>query len=156
MKKLIYALLLLCLVFGLAACGGQKTLDVDVEQLLDDMAAKVQWKEMMTMSSKHLKNLYGIAEADVVKFSGVMKNDGITADEILLLEAEDEAKADALKEKLQARLKNKANEAKDYLPAQYAVIEKAEIKQQGKYLALLVSPNVTALSELWQQAMKTK
>ena len=59
-------------------------------------------------------------------------------------------------EKLQARLKNKANEAKDYLPAQYAVIEKAEIKQQGKYLALLVSPNVTALSELWQQAMKTK
>jgi len=45
MKKLIYALLLLCLVFGLAACGGQKTLDVDVEQLLDDMAAKVQWKD---------------------------------------------------------------------------------------------------------------
>jgi len=154
MKKLVYAILLFCLVFGLAACGGAKALDVDVEQLLSDMATKVGWKDMMTMSSKHLKNLYGIAEADVVKFSGVMKNDGITADEILLIEAENETKADALKEKLQARLKNKANEAKDYLPEQYAVIEKAEIKQKGQYLALLVSPDVDALSKLWEAAMK--
>lgn len=154
MKKLIYTILLFCLVFGLAACGGAKALDVDVEQLLSDMAAKVGWKDMMTMSSKHLKNLYGIAEADVVKFSGVMKNDGITADEILLIKAENETKADALKEKLQARLKNKANEAKDYLPEQYAVIEKAEIKQKGQYLALLVSPDVDALSKLWEAAMK--
>lgn len=154
MKKLVYAVLLFCLVFGLAACGGAKALDVDVEQLLSDMATKVGWKDMMTMSSKHLKNLYGIAEADVVKFSGVMKNDGITADEILLIEAENETKADALKEKLQARLKNKANEAKDYLPEQYAVIEKAEIKQKGQYLALLVSPDVDALSKLWEAAMK--
>ncbi|HZW49495.1 MAG TPA: DUF4358 domain-containing protein [Bacillota bacterium] len=154
MKKFFYAILLLCLLFGLTACGGEKTLEVNVEQLLSDMAAKVQWKDMMTMSSKHLKNLYGIAEGDVVKFSGVMKNDGITADEILLIEAENETKADALKEKLQARLKNKANEAKDYLPEQYAVIDKAEIMQEGKYLALLVSPDVTALSELWKEAMK--
>ena len=154
MKKLVYAILLVCLVFGLAACGGAKALDVDVEQLLSDMAAKVGWKDMMTMSSKHLKNLYGIAETDVVKFSGVMKNDGITADEILLIEAENETKADALKEKLQARLKNKANEAKDYLAEQYAVIEKAEIKQKGQYLALLVSPDVDALSKLWEAAMK--
>lgn len=154
MKKLVYAILLFCLVFGLAACGGAKALDVDVEQLLSDMATKVGWKDMMTMSSKHLKNLYGIAEADVVKFSGVMKNDGITADEILLIKAENETKADALKEKLQARLKNKANEAKDYLPEQYAVIEKAEIKQKGQYLALLVSPDVDALSKLWEAAMK--
>lgn len=154
MKKLVYAILLVCLVFGLAACGGAKALDVDVEQLLSDMATKVGWKDMMTMSSKHLKNLYGIAEADVVKFSGVMKNDGITADEILLIKAENETKADALKEKLQARLKNKANEAKDYLPEQYAVIEKAEIKQKGLYLALLVSPDVDALSKLWEAAMK--
>ena len=154
MKKLVYAILLFCLVFGLAACGGAKALDVDVEQLLSDMATKVGWKDMMTMSSKHLKNLYGIAEADVVKFSGVMKTDGITADEVLLIEAENETKADALKEKLQARLKNKANEAKDYLPEQYAVIEKAEIKQKGQYLALLVSPDVDALSKLWEAAMK--
>lgn len=154
MKKLVYAILLFCLVFGLAACGGTKALDVDVEQLLSDMATKVGWKDMMTMSSKHLKNLYGIAETDVVKFSGVMKTDGITADEVLLIEAENETKADALKEKLQARLKNKANEAKDYLPEQYAVIEKAEIKQKGQYLALLVSPDVDALSKLWEAAMK--
>lgn len=154
MKKLVYAILLVCLVFGLAACGGAKALDVDVEQLLSDMATKVGWKDMMTMSSKHLKNLYGIAETDVVKFSGVMKNDGITADEILLIEAENETKANALKEKLQARLKNKANEAKDYLSEQYAVIEKAEIKQKGQYLALLVSPDVDALSKLWEAAMK--
>lgn len=160
LKKTIRLLVFLLLPLLLTACGtptpAKKALEVDVKALLQQMADKTKWEDMMTMNNKHLKNLYGIEDADITSFAGVMKTDGITADEVLILEAKDTTTADALVKKLQARLKAKSNEAKDYLPAQYKVIEEAEILQKERYAVLLVSPGVEALQKLWEEATKTK
>jgi hypothetical protein len=159
-KKTPRLLIFLLLPLLLTACGpttpAKKALKVDVEDLLGQMAENVKWEDMMSMNSKHLKNLYGIEEADVTSFAGAMKTDGITADEVLILEAKDTETAEALVKKLQARLKAKSNEAKDYLPAQYRVIEEAEIVQKERYAILLVSPDVEELLEFWVEAVKTK
>lgn len=155
-KRFIY--LALAVMLLLAACAPttptKKALDVDVIALLKNMADATKWQDMMSMSNKHLKNLYGIEAEEVTEFAGAMKTDGITADEVLLLEAKDEETAAALVKKVQARLKAKSNEAKDYLPAQYKVIEEAKIVQQERYVALVVSPDVKVLTELWDKAVK--
>lgn len=160
LKKTLRLLILILLPVLLTACGpttpAKKALEVDVEALLEQMADATKWEDMMSMNNKHLKNLYGIEEADVTNFAGAMKTDGITADEVLILEAKDTETAEALVKKLQARLKAKSNEAKDYLPAQYKVIEEAEILQKERYAVLLVSPKVEALLELWDDAVKTE
>ena len=160
LKKTVRLFALLLLPLLLTACGptapAKQALEVDVESLLETMAEQTEWKDMMSMNVKHLKNLYGIEEADLTSFAGAMKTDGITADEVLILEAKDTKTAEALVKKLQARLKAKSNEAKDYLPAQYKVIEEAEILQKERYAALLVSPDVEALLELWVESVKTE
>ena len=160
LKKTVRLFALLLLPLLLTACGptapAKQVLEVDVESLLETMAEQTEWKDMMSMNVKHLKNLYGIEEADLTSFAGAMKTDGITADEVLILEAKDTETAEALVKKLQARLKAKSNEAKDYLPAQYKVIEEAEILQKERYAALLVSPDVEALLELWVESVKTE
>jgi len=159
-KKTLRVLIFLLLPILLTACGpttpAKKALEIDVEELLEQMADETKWDDMMSMNNKHLKNLYGIEEADVASFAGAMKTDGITADEVLILEAKDTETAEALVKKLQARLKAKSNEAKDYLPAQYRVIEEAEIVQKERYAVILVSPDVEALLELWAEAVKTE
>ena len=160
LKKTVRLFALLLLPLLLTACGptapAKQALEVDVEALLETMAEQTEWEDMMEMNIKHLKNLYGIEEADLTSFAGAMKTDGITADEVLILEAKDTETAEALVKKLQARLKAKSNEAKDYLPAQYKVIEEAEILQKERYAALLVSPDVEALLELWVESVKTE
>ena len=160
LKKTVRLFALLLLPLLLTACGptapAKQALEVDVESLLETMAEQTEWEDMMEMNVKHLKNLYGIEEADLTSFAGAMKTDGITADEVLILEAKDTETAEALVKKLQARLKAKSNEAKDYLPAQYKVIEEAEILQKERYAALLVSPDVEALLELWVESVKTE
>lgn len=160
LKKTVRLFALLLLPLLLTACGptapAKQALEVDVESLLETMAEQTEWEDMMEMNIKHLKNLYGIEEADLTSFAGAMKTDGITADEVLILEAKDTETAEALVKKLQARLKAKSNEAKDYLPAQYKVIEEAEILQKERYAALLVSPDVEALLELWVESVKTE
>lgn len=160
LKKTVRLFALLLLPLLLTACGptapAKQALEVDVESLLETMAEQTEWEDMMSMNVKHLKNLYGIEEADLTSFAGAMKTDGITADEVLILEAKDTETAEALVKKLQARLKAKSNEAKDYLPAQYKVIEEAEILQKERYAALLVSPDVEALLELWVESVKTE
>ena len=160
LKKTVRLFALLLLPLLLTACGptapAKQALEVDVEALLELMSEETEWEDMMSMNVKHLKNLYGIEEADLTSFAGAMKTDGITADEVLILEAKDTETAEALVKKLQARLKAKSNEAKDYLPAQYKVIEEAEILQKERYAALLVSPDVEALLELWVESVKTE
>ncbi len=160
LKKTVRLFALLLLPLLLTACGptapAKQALEVDVEALLELMSEETEWEDMMSMNIKHLKNLYGIEETDLTSFAGAMKTDGITADEVLILEAKDTETAEALVKKLQARLKAKSNEAKDYLPAQYKVIEEAEILQKERYAALLVSPDVEALLELWVESVKTE
>lgn len=160
LKKTVRLLIFLLLPLLLTACGpttpSKQALEVDVEALLELMSEETEWEDMMSMNIKHLKNLYGIEEIDVTSFAGAMKTDGITADEVLILEAKDTETAEALVKKLQARLKAKSNEAKDYLPTQYRIIEEAEIIQKERYAALLVSPDVDALLELWDEAVKTE
>lgn len=155
-KSKIVLLLVLCLMF-LAACSptAKKSLSLDIQGLLDQMEEQSDWEGMMKIGNKHLSNLYAIEVDDLQSFSGLMKTDGITADEIIVIEAKDQKDAEGLQKKLQARLKAKAAEAKDYLPEQYKVIEEAVILVKEKYLALIVAPNVAELEKLWNEATKT-
>ena len=65
---------------------------------------------------------------------------------------EDAAALKELQSLAEGRLTRKGEESITYSPEQYAVVEKAEVITAGNYLAVLVSPDVDALADIFNQA----
>ncbi|WP_312695168.1 DUF4358 domain-containing protein [Caproiciproducens sp.] len=153
MKKFLSLLLAVTMLCSLAACGGG-TKQADLSKVMADMKAKITNKEMMDYSAEDLMPNYGIDSADVKQFAAYVDSTGIRGDEIIFLEGKDSDAAKRIKEKLDARYKNKENEMKDYLPEEYAVLKKCGVNQNGNYVSMIVSPQYEELNGIYNAAIK--
>lgn len=152
MKRVI-ALLLAALTLCLAGCGSKDSgsdVQMDVQAVYDSMVPVMP--EMLAMDEMMMLNFCGI-EAEMCAQAVVsVCFDGLRADEVWLIEAKD---ADALKQLqalAQSRLERKGEESITYSPEQYEVVQKAQVITAGNYLAVLVSPDVEQLADIFNQA----
>nr|WP_319487514.1 DUF4358 domain-containing protein [uncultured Caproiciproducens sp.] len=153
MKKLLSLLLAVTMLCSLAACGGG-TKQADLSKVMTEMKAKITNQEMMDYAAEDLMPNYGIDSADVKQFAAYVDSTGIKGDEIIFLEGKDADAAKRIKEKLDARYKNKENEMKDYLPEEYAVLKKCGVNQNGNYVSMIVSPQYEELNGIYNTAIK--
>ena len=153
MKKYI-AILLAVLVLCLAGCGGkdQAVNVIDVEAVYDSMEAVLP--EMLPMDEAMMLNFCGIKAEQCKQVVVAVCSDGLRADEVWLIEAADEAALKELQSLADGRLTRKGEESITYSPEQYEVVKKAEVITAGNYLAVLVSPDVDALADIFNQAAK--
>lgn len=122
---------------------------ISMTAIYEKMAANLP--EMVEMDETMQLNYCGISREDVSQSVVSICTDGLRTDEIWLIQAVDEGAAEKITELAQTRLKAKADETRNYAPDQYAVVEKAELLQEGQYVALLVSPEAKALTEIFRQ-----
>ena len=153
MKKFLSLLLAVTMLCSLAACGGG-TKQADLSKVMADMKTKITNKEMMDLSAEDLMPNYGIDSADVKQFAAYVDSTGIKGDEIIFLEGKDSDAAKQIKEKLDARYKQKETEMKDYLPEEYAVLKKCGVNQNGNYVSMIVSPQYEELNGIFIAAIK--
>lgn len=120
----------------------------DMEKIYEAMAEKMP--EMIRMDETTMLNFCGIQAADCVQVVAAICADGLVTDEVWLIEAKDEAALDRLKTLAENRLQAKGEESITYSPEQYEVVQKAQILTNGLYMALIVSPDVDALAEIFR------
>ena len=152
MKKIAAWLLAACVLL-LAGCGGAAK-SADLSAVKDSLVAQFKLDEMMALSQDDLLDMYGIKLDDVKQYAALIARSSTSADEILLFEAKDADAASRLKVQLDKRYQAKLNEAKDYLPDEYAKIAACKVAQSGNYVSLIVSPDAEAMTKLYQAAFK--
>lgn len=154
MKKVI-ALVLAVMMLCLTGCGGKDTgadVQMDVQAVYDSMVPVLP--EMLPMDEMMMLNFCGI-EAEMCKQAVVsVCFDGLRADEVWLIEAKDADTLEQLEALAQSRLERKGEESITYSPEQYEVVQAAEVITAGNYLAVIVSPDVQNLVEIFNQAAK--
>ncbi len=162
MKRIVSFLLAALMLLTLTACGGEEPevvtappteptpvqLQIPFDAMLEKMPTMIRLDETMML------NFCGIDAQDCVQAHVATCADGLRTDEVWLLEAVDEAALERLKTMAETRLRMKGEESISYSPEQYAVVEKAQVIVNGLYLAVLVSPDVDALAEIWHNAVK--
>ncbi|MBQ8952491.1 MAG: DUF4358 domain-containing protein [Clostridia bacterium] len=153
MKKIAAWLLTVCLLL-LAGCSGGAAKSADLAAVKDSLAAQFKLDEMMALSEDDLLDMYGIKGEDVKQYAALIARSSTSADEILLFEAKDGDAAKRLKEQLDKRYQAKLNEAKDYLPDEYAKIAACKVAQSGNYVSLIVSSDAEAMAKVYQDAFK--
>lgn len=144
MKKWLIMIAVVALVLGLTACGGEEApapVQMEVQQIYTQLSEKVALPAMLTLNDALLLDICGIQTADVKQAVVAICEDSLRTDEIWMVEAADEAAARRIVELAQKRLTKKGEESITYSPEQYAVVEKAQLLQNGSYVILLVSPD---------------
>lgn len=153
MKKLFSLILALTLLLSLAACGAkEEAAPVDLNALYESFVPSLP--DMFQPDEETMLNFLGIDAADCAQYVVSICGNGMQADEVWLIEAKDEEALARLTELAQTRIVAKEDETISYAPDQYAVVQKAELLTNGKYLALLISPDVDTLKAGFEAAMQ--
>ena len=135
------------------ACGSS-TKQADLSKVMTEMKSKITNKEMMELSKEDLMPNYGIETADVKQFAAYVDSTGTKGDEIIMTEGKDADAAKRIKDKLDARYMQKETEMKDYLPAEFAILKKCSVNQDGNYVSMIVSPQYEDLLKIYNAAIK--
>ncbi len=107
--------------------------------------------DMMELPKDMVADFYGVDPADCADGIYYISFDNMLADEVVLIDAVDEAAAKRIEKALTNRLAAKALEADDYAPDQYAIIKKCDVIRKDLTVAMLVSPEAKTLTELFEQ-----
>ena len=159
-KKIVVASVVLALIFSFCSCTSQKqgdnngksntNVDVDLRTLYENCVEKMP--PMMLLDGEMVLDYCGINADECEEYYVAICEDSLRADEIWLIKASDESKVQSFVDLANARIDAKAEESKTYSPEQYAVVQKAKIIVQGQYVAVIVSPDVDAISEIINNA----
>lgn len=152
-RQLLAAAACALMLLGLAACSGgedAQSADFSVQDAMADMLAEAPIDEPLTLAQGDMLDFYGIQADDMEDFAATLCSNGISAQEIVLVKAKDGDSAKRVEEKLQNRLDNRKSELKDYLPDQYDIVSQCQVKRDGVYVRLIISPEEEALAEIYQ------
>lgn len=156
MKRLRFALrsrallcaLLLLMPALLCACAPKPA--ADLTALYDAFALS----DMTPLALSDLSDWYGIEPGDVKQAVAALHATGLQCDEIVLVEATDNAAADRVELALQARYDQKLAEYRDYLPDEYAVLTQCAVHRHAAYVALVLCHDPEPRVALWEKAVR--
>lgn len=159
MKKLSIIILVLLMLLSLGACspageGGGETTETKQEKALNMESLYDTFEKTADLSEMEVWDdleFFGIEQSDVKQAVLAVHGPGTKADEIWLIEAVDLDAAEAIAKLAESHRKNQSEAYKKYAPEQHQVLEKAEILQSGKYVIMIVSPEVEALVQVLRQ-----
>ena len=155
MKKTLISLILLLTAAALllCACGSAKPQSKavpDMQKVYDTIAAKGVLPEMAIVDGDRRFDLLGIDPADCRQAVTAICGDSVRADEIWLVEAVDADAAARVYEMAEVRVDQKKRQLENYLPDQFAVVEKAVLLREDNAVILFISPEAETMLSLYR------
>ena len=148
-KRIAAALLALCLVLPLAACGQEGELELNIDELGEELYSVGTFgEELYALDESVAQGLYG-TDADTRCW--VRAGTGATAEELAGFETKDAAAA--LVQKLEARNADRIESYSSYIPEEVPKLENAVILSGGRYVVLCVAEDSSAVREAAQKAL---
>lgn len=123
--------------------------EFDAQAILDEIIANHEFSDMTELEdTMFLEVMYSVQAADVKQFAMYINETGISADEIIIIEAVDaDAKARVL-ELISNWYVAKGVQMKDYIPEEYEKIEKCSVKSSGNIVYMVVADNNTEIEKI--------
>ena len=154
MKKMICVIVAVALMLGLTACGGEEKKEVAVDVASVYEGYEQYLPEMFYPDEDTMLNFLGVSAEDCAQYKIAICSEGMRVDEVWLVEAKDDAAMQNLTELAQIRIQAKLDETETYAPDQFLIVQQAQVLTKGRYLALLISPEVEALKAGFEAAFQ--
>ena len=149
MKKI--AIFLCVLILVLASCR-EKTVDLPIPaELFAEIDAVVELSEMVDVSEDFLETNLGVMPDDYSAAVYYIVSIGASCEEIIIIRAADEEKAEEIEEKLSSRLAYVEKSAGNYLTEYLPMISSAVIRRDGLTVSLIISDHVAEIEAVFDR-----
>ncbi|MBQ7541609.1 MAG: DUF4358 domain-containing protein [Clostridia bacterium] len=153
MKKTIALILFAVLLLSAAGCGNASTAPAEstsaavveegepipLDTVLTEILDTVELPDMMKLTIDDLMDFFGLESAWYKDAAACVNANGYEKEEVILVHAASAQDVQSITECLQTSLKNAATEMQNYLPEQYAMIQKCSVQSKGLYVWLFIS-----------------
>lgn len=106
------------------------------------------------MTDDFLENYYGVDLAMLDSYVCYMSEDATSAETILIMQVSDSANIDAVSECVDMVRSDKLAEMEDYLPEQFAIVEKSSVNSDDNYVWLVISENAGEIEKIISKNIK--
>jgi len=141
-------------LFLIAGCGQDETRNPSVTEIRDEISKSVNISEMIPGDEETLTFLYEVTMDDIEEFMLYTAPSNIQADELAIIKVKDRSKLEKIKSHMAQRVENQAASFKDYLPEEYALIERHVLKSRGNYILLAISDEADQIEEIFDESFK--
>ena len=124
-----------------------------VKELYEEIQQKVSLQSPQCMDEEFISNYYGIDVSILEEYVFSMSEDAAQAETIIILKVKDAGDLEGLTDCLQTIVEEKKNEMENYIPEQFAIVEKSEVRSEGNYIWLIISDNADEIADIVESGL---
>lgn len=125
-----------------------------IADIYAEIEENVSLPKMVTLNDNYISNYFAIDLTTLDDYIFSNAEEVIYADTVIIMKAKSEDSISGLKEALETMVEHKKAELENYLPEQFKIVEKSEIKVSGPYVYLIISEHKDAVEEIVSKYIK--
>ena len=127
--------------------------DTVLDEIYAQICAEIACPEMLELTERTITGYLGLKPENYRDGRFYLCANNLKADEIWLIEAEDEVAASAMLDKAQERIAMKVSSYEKYLPEESEVARHGIAVTKGSYAALFISPDAERMRDIFLSAL---
>lgn len=147
-RKFIKLMAVLTIAALLCTGCGTKTPPKSIEEVYSEITETVSLKSPQCMDADFILNYYGIDTSALEEYVFSMSEDAAQAETIIIMKVENADDLEAITDCLQTIIDDKKMEMENYLPEQFAIVEKSRVQTKDNYIWLVISDSADAITDI--------
>ena len=124
-----------------------------VQEIYQEIEQTVSLKSPQCMDEDFILNYYGIDTAGLEEYVFSMSEDAAQAETVILMKVNDPEDLETFADCLQTIVDDKKSEMEDYIPEQFAIVEKSRVQTRDSYLWLVISDNADEITDIIESGL---
>lgn len=130
------------------AGSGETAQAKPVEDIYKEIEQGVELVSPVKMGDGFITNYYGIEPEKLEEYVFVMSEEATSAETVVIMKVKDGADVENMCAALQVVVDEKRSEMENYLPEQFAIVDKSSVKSKGNYVYLVISEQADAILQV--------
>lgn len=124
-----------------------------IEEVYQEIEQSVTLQSPQCMDDDFISNYYGIDAAMLEEYIFSMSEDAAQAETIIIMKVKNTNDLTGLADSLQTVVDEKKNEMENYIPEQFAIVEKSKVQTKDNYIWLVISDNADAITDIIESGL---
>lgn len=132
--------------------GSERTAK-SLQEIYQEIEQTVSLKSPQCMDEDFILNYYDMDTAVLEEYVFSMSEDAAQAETVILMKVKNPEDLEAFTDCLQTIVDDKKGEMEDYIPEQFAIVEKSSVRTRDNYLWLVISENADEITEIIESGL---
>lgn len=124
-----------------------------VSEIYQEIEQTVSLQSPQCMDEDFILNYYDIDTVSLEEYVFSMSEDAAQAEMIIIMKVKSTEDLNTYADGLQTIVEDKKEEMEDYIPEQYAIVEKSKVQTKDPYLWLVISENADQIIDIIENGL---